>query len=100
MEREPGQFAVVCPCCGGELLIDLGTKAVLHHIPAAPRPAITDLAVEAGRLRQAEAAREEVFQKSLQAERTREERMGRKFDELLKRAREGPADKPLKDIDL
>jgi hypothetical protein len=84
------------------LVIDGRTRTVLHHVTAAAGSAapITDLAVEVSRLREAGAQREEAFQRSLAAEKTREERMDRKFDELLRRAKQGPAAKPLKDIDL
>lgn len=96
----PETFSVACPCCQAELVIDIKTKTVLHHQAAAQAAPITDLAAEVTRLRGASAEREAAFQRSLQAERTREERMDRKFDELLRRAKETPAGKPLKDIDL
>lgn len=93
-------FTVQCPCCQAELLIDVGTRAVLHHKAVeAPAP-ITDLAAEVRKLKGAGAEREQIFQRSLEAERTREQRMDRKFDELLRRAKESPSGKPVKDIDL
>jgi hypothetical protein len=82
------------------LVIDAETRSVLHHAKAAVAPPITDLAAEVSRLRTAGAEREEAFQRSLEAERTREGRMDRKFDELLRRAKQMPDDQPLKDIDL
>lgn len=97
---ETGTFPVECPCCRAELVIDGKTRTVLHHAPAVTKPPITDLAAEVGRLRAAGAEREQVFQRSMEAERSREGRMDRKFDELLRRARQGPAGKPIKDIDL
>ncbi len=93
-------FTIQCPCCQAELVIDAQTKTVLHHAEARTAPPITDLAAEVVRLRAAGAEREQVFQRSLEAERTREGRMDRKFDELLRRAKQGPAGKPIKDIDL
>jgi len=84
------------------LVIDVKTRPVLHHAPAAVATAapITDLAAEVSRLRAAGAEREQAFQRSLEAERPREERMDRKFDELLRRAKQSPDERPLKDIDL
>lgn len=99
---DPEAIVVECPCCHAELVIDVGTRSVVHHSPA-PAPAshlITDLAEEAKRLPFAAAEREQTFQRALEAERTRAKRMESKFDELLRRARESPVDKPLKDIDL
>lgn len=95
-----GTFSVQCPCCEAELVIDSVTRTVLHHAAIAKAPPITDLAAEVSRLRAAGLEREQAFQRSLAAERTREERMDRKFDELLRRAKESPGGKPLKDIDL
>lgn len=93
-------FSVSCPCCEAELVIDGRTRSVLHHAaPAKPAP-ITDLAVEVSRLRSAELEREKAFERSLAAERTREQMMDRKFDELLRRAKGSPNGKPVKDIDL
>jgi hypothetical protein len=98
--EEPGTFRVQCPCCRAELVIDGKTQTVLHHTAEVAAPPITDLAAEVSRLRQAGAQREEAFQRSLAAEKTREERMDRKFEELLRRAKQAPGEKPVKDIDL
>jgi hypothetical protein len=93
-------IVVQCPCCQAELIIDVGTRSILHHkVAEAPAP-ITDLAAEVRKLRGAGAEREQAFQRSLEAERTREQRMDRKFDELLRLAKESTAGKPVKDIDL
>ena len=76
------------------------TRPVLHHAPAAPPPPIADLPAAEVRLRTAGAAREQALQGSLEAERTRDERMDRKFDELPRRGKQAPDDRPVKDIDL
>ena len=89
-------FSVTCPCCAAELVIDPATRSVLHSAPALAPPPITDLAAEVSRLRSAGAQPEQ----ALESVRTREERMDRKFDELLSRAKQTPEDRPLKDIDL
>lgn len=93
-------FAVICPCCKAELVIDPVTRSVLHHRPVAAAPPISDLATEVKRLRAAGAEREQAFQRSLDAEKTRGERSNRKFEELLRQAKQSPNSKPLKDIDL
>lgn len=101
MPKEPLEpFSVICPCCQGELLIDPQTRSVLVHEAARPAAPITDLRAEVKRLQNAGAEREEAFQRSLQAERTREATMDRKFDELLRRAKQTPGGKVVKDIDL
>lgn len=90
----------MCPCCGGELVVDPETRAVIHHTEARATAPITDLAAEVKRLQNAGAEREQAFQRSLAAERSREGQMDKKFDELLRRAKQTPAGRPLKDIDL
>ncbi|HEU0122171.1 MAG TPA: hypothetical protein VFQ91_16700 [Bryobacteraceae bacterium] len=94
------QFSVPCPCCGAELRIDPQTRSVLYHEPAAKAAPITDLAAEVQKLRRSESEREQVFQRSLEAERQRGRSMEQKFDDLLKRAQQTPGGKPIKDIDL
>lgn len=73
---------------------------MIHHATARPAAPVTDLAAEVKRLQNAGAEREQAFERSLAAERNREGRMDKKFDELLRRAKQGPAGPPLKDIDL
>jgi hypothetical protein len=98
--QTPGTFSIQCPCCDTELVIDEKTRTVLHHQAAATTPPTIDFAAEVARLRGAGAEREQAFQRSMENERTREERNDRKFDELLRRARETADGKPIKDIDL
>jgi hypothetical protein len=98
--QTPGTFSIQCPCCDAELVIDEKTRTVLHHQVVAAAPPILDLAAEVARLRGAGAEREQAFQRSMANERSREERNERKFDELLRRAKETAGEKPIKDIDL
>jgi hypothetical protein len=53
------------------------------------------------KLKGAGARREELFQKSAEAERSHGKVLGKKFDELFKRAKEDPDNRPpQRDIDL
>jgi len=96
--EELNSISIQCPCCKAELVVDMATRSVLHHAPHAVAP--MDFAAELNRLQAAPAEREKAFQRSLEAQRGREASMDRKFDELLRRAKESPTGKPLKDIDL
>lgn len=98
--EDTAPFSIACPCCDAELIIDVRTRAVLHHVKPQNAAPITDLAAEVARLRTASEERERAFARSLADERTKDERMDRKFDELLRRAKQAPGGKPLKDIDL
>jgi hypothetical protein len=94
-------FDVECPCCQAILKIDPETRAVIAHtVPEKPR-AIEDLAAEVAKLKGEGARREQLFQKSFEAEKSHGKVLEKKFDELFKRAKENPDEKPpTRDIDL
>jgi hypothetical protein len=92
---------VVCPCCHAALRVDRESGTVLSQkIPEKP-PSIDDLGVAARALKGEAAKREEIFQKSFAEHKTRQTTLDKKFDELLKQAKESPDTGPQKrDIDL
>jgi hypothetical protein len=94
-------FEVVCPCCDAILKIDPETQAVIAHtIPEKPR-VIEDLAAEVEKLKGAGARREAIFQKQFEAEKSHGKVLEKKFDELFKRAKEDPDQRPpQREIDL
>ena len=94
-------FDVECPCCQAILKIDPETSAVIAHtLPVKPK-AIEDLAAEVAKLKGEGARREQLFQKSFEAEKSHGKVLEKKFDELFKRAKENPDEKPpTRDIDL
>jgi len=94
-------FAVSCPCCQSELKIDPDLRAVIAHTESVKPPPIEDLAAEVAKLKGAAGRREEAFQKSFAAEKNQGQVLNRKFDELLKQAKENPDfGKKTRDIDL
>jgi len=96
-----GLFEVECPCCSAVLKIDAETRAVIaHSIPEKP-PAIEDLATAVAKLKGEAGRRDEVFRKQFEAEKSHGKVLSKKFDELLKQAKETPnAPPPQRDIDL
>ena len=92
-------FVVECPCCHGHLTIDRELGVVLSHV-APVRPPSIDLDDTARLLRDQEAAVEAKFRASVEAERTKEDVLSRKFAEGLKKAKDAPIEKPLRDFDL
>jgi len=94
-------FDVHCPCCQATLRIDPETHAIIAHtVPERPKP-IEDLAAEVVKLKGEEARRDEVFQRQVEAQKSHGKVLEKKFDELFKRAKETPDEKPLmRDIDL
>ena len=74
--------------------------AVLDHkLP--PKPQIIAQMKDAAKLVREEATRrDEKYQQIVEAEKNKGKVLDRKFQELLKKAKEEPITKPLKDIDL
>jgi len=94
-------FEVQCPCCEATLKIDPRTRAVISHVEKEkPRP-IEDLGKAVAKLKGESARRDQLFRKQLAEQKTHQDVLDRKFDELLKQAKENPdLTPPPKDIDL
>ena len=98
-EKKPS-IQVNCSCCGAMLTIDPSLPAVLsHRLPQKPQ-AVGQLKEATKVLKEEAARREEKYQMILEAEKSKGKVLDRKFQELLKKAKEEPLEKPLKDIDL
>jgi hypothetical protein len=92
-------FEIDCPCCGAKLSIDRKLGVVLSHVQP-PRPPSVDLDDTARLLRQQADAVEAKFRASVEAERLKEDVLARKFAEGLKKAKDAPIEKPVRDFDL
>jgi len=93
-------FEVDCPCCQAKLTIDRALGVVLSHVPPPKAPPGVDLDDTARMLREQADAVEAKFRASVEAERTKEDVLARKFAENLKKAKDAPIEKPLRDFDL
>ena len=91
---------VACPCCRSKLQIDPQLAVVLSHQPP-PRTAPDVDINDASRILQEQAQRrEDKFRESWEAEKKKEDVLTRKFEEALKKAKDQPVEKPLRDFDL
>src|SRR5213595_2097328 len=93
------EFEVPCPCCQATLVIDTNFRRIVRHEEPvrADKPELSD----AHRLLAEEAARREnLFQQSVTAERTRGDALSKRFEEALRQAKEEPITKPTRDFDL
>ena len=99
-QRSAPPVEVTCPCCQARLTIDPELAVVLSHVVpprAAPEVDISD----AARILEEQAQRrEEKFRESWEAEKKKEDVLSRKFEEALKKAKDQPVEKPLRDFDL
>ena len=93
-------FTVTCPCCSAKLTVDREIGVVLSHVPPPKPPPSVDLDDTAALLRQQVDAVEAKFRASVEAEKSKEDVLARKFAEGLKKAKDGPIEKPLRDFDL
>ncbi len=94
-------FEVECPCCQAVLKIDADTHSVIaHKVPEKP-PVVEDLAAAVARLKGEAGRRDEVFRKQIETEKQHGKVLAKKFDELLRQAKENPdTPPPQRDIDL
>jgi hypothetical protein len=98
-KRSAENFEVECPCCGAKLTVDGEIHVVLAHTAPVRAPSI-DLDDTAKLLRAHDDAVEAKFRASVEAERNKEDVLARKFAENLKKAKDAPIEKPIRDFDL
>jgi len=93
------EFETTCPCCHSTLVIDTNLRRIVRHVepPTADKPELSD----AHRLLDEQAQRrEDLFQQSVAAERTRGDALSKRFEEALRQAKTEPITKPTRDFDL
>lgn len=92
---------VICPCCEAKLTIDLSLGVVLHHEPPPKARTVADLKEAVEALKTQTAQRDARFKERMQAEKDKGKVLDRKFQELLKKAKEDPdTPPPVRDVDL
>jgi Zn-finger nucleic acid-binding protein len=91
---------VTCPCCHAKLTVDPVFGAVLSHdapVKAGPDVDLTDAQkILAEQNRQ----REDKFADSWFQESNKEDILAKKFEEAMKKAKDTPVGKPIRDFDL
>lgn len=93
------EFETACPCCRATLVIDTNLRRIIRHVepPSGDMPELSD----AHRLLDEQAKRrEDIFQQSVAAERTRGDALSKRFEEALRQAKDEPITKPTRDFDL
>ena len=93
------EFETNCPCCRATLVIDTNLRRIGRHVepPTGDMPELSD----AHRLLDEQAKRrEDLFQQSVAAERTRGDALSKRFEEALRQAKDEPITKPTRDFDL
>ena len=90
----------VCPDCGAMLKIDAQTGAIISHTPAPRKRMFEDLETAAKAMREQDDRKESIFRQSIEAEKNKEDLFEKKFAEALRKAKDAPAGKPLREFDL
>jgi hypothetical protein len=99
-KKDARTIEVTCPCCQAKLTVDPDLAAVLaHEVPPRAAPDV-DISDAARILAEQAQRREDKFRESWQAEKNKEDVLNRKFEEALKKAKDKPVEKPLRDFDL
>src|SRR5271167_1422616 len=89
-------FEVKCPCCEATLKIDAELQIVLQHHAVEKKPAIEDLGAAVQQLKGEAARRNDIFEKSFASHLSADKVRAKKFDELLKQAKEDKSSAPPK----
>jgi len=93
-------FEVACPDCGAMLKIDASTGLVVTHTPAPRKRMFEDLETAAKAMREQDERKELIFRQSVDAERNKADLLEKKFAEALRKAKDAPEGKPLREFDL
>ncbi len=82
------------------LKIDAATGVVISHTSAPRKRTFEDLETAAKALREQDERKESIFRQSLDAERNKADLLEKKFAEALRKAKDAPEGKPLREFDL
>jgi hypothetical protein len=91
---------VACPDCGAMLRVDGDTGLVISHTPAPRKRMFEDLETAAKAMRDQDERKESLFRQSIDAEKNKADLMEKKFAEALRKAKDAPEGKPLREFDL
>jgi hypothetical protein len=82
------------------LRIDAATGLVVSHTSAPRKRMFEDLETAAQAMRAQEERKESLFRQSVDAERNKADLMDKKFADALRKAKDAPEGKPLREFDL
>jgi hypothetical protein len=99
-ENDKHTWEVACPECGGVLRIDGLLRAVVSHTPAPRKRTFDGLEDAAKALRAGEERKESLFRQAVDAEKHKDDLLERRFAEAVKKAKETPGERVLREFDL
>jgi hypothetical protein len=93
-------FEIACPDCGAMIRVDAASGVVVSHTPAPRKRTFEDLETAAKAMREQDERKESIFRQSIEAEKNKEDIFEKRFAEALRKAKDAPDGKPLRDFDL
>jgi hypothetical protein len=93
-------FEVACPDCGAMIKVDGATGLVVSHTPAPRKRMFEDMETAAKAMREHDERKESIFRLSVEAEKNKADLMEKKFAEAMRKAKDAPEGKPLREFDL
>lgn len=93
-------FEITCPDCSAVIKVDALTGLVVSHTPAPRKRMFEDLETAAKAMREQDERKESIFRQSVDAEKNKADLLEKKFAEALRKAKDAPEGKPLRDFDL
>ena len=100
MGKNVEPLKVTCPCCKAKMSVDPALGVVLSHEEPPRKGSDVDLTNAAGILSEQQRQREDKFADSWFQESNKEDILAKKFEEAMKKAKDAPAGKPIRDFDL
>jgi hypothetical protein len=100
MAKAKNQFEVTCPCCNAVLKVDSTEEAVIAHTPPPRVKTFVDLDAAAKAMHEQDSRKESLFRQAVDAEKNKANLLEKKFQEAVKKAKEMPDEKFIRDIDL
>jgi hypothetical protein len=99
-KNNPPVFEVACPDCSAMLRIDAETGALISHTPAPRKRTFEDLAGATKAMQEQDERRDSIFRQSLEAEKNKGDLLEKKFADALRKAKDAPEGRPMREFDL
>jgi hypothetical protein len=93
-------FEVACPDCGAMLKIDAESGVLVSHTSAPRKRMFEDLETAAKAMREHGERTESIFRQSVDAEKNKADLLEKRFAEAMRKAKDAPDEKPMREIDL
>ena len=100
MAKKETILEIACPDCGTMMKVDVATGLVVSHTAAPRKRTFEDLETAAKAMREQDERKESIFRQSFEAEKNKEDLFDKKFAEALRKAKDAPEGKPLREFDL